>query len=372
LNPIKTEKVETNTDDEFVTFKRKRDVDDSTNMNLDIKSRKGSRWSESGGHGSTYAYAVPTSIPSCLTKCQEKAYMLQVKVSEITQEIQAHRKDLLYDQRKILEDIRHHYILEIKALISNYKPPADYRPLQFKDNEWMGFKTILTRNVYIPQNNSINYIGLLLGPQGKFLKAQEQATSTKIYIRGLGSEKIGEKFSKLYTSTLYSTLFCGEQPLHVRIEGKEEISVIEGEKRIKALVDEITNNPEFVTYLKQQQMQDRVLYANEEHPIDYVPSTFFEDGKWSDRRQLPYEDVLIPDYEPGCNTVALLRRNKGQFLKSLEQATNTKMMIMGRGTNLENDMPPHIHIVGKLMCDVQDGVKRMKSYLQEVMKSSVV
>merc|ERR1712062_828118 len=189
-------------------------------------------------------------------------------------------------------------------------------------------------------------MGLLLGPKGKFLKAQGRETNTKIYIRGLGSA----------------------QPLHVRIEGKEEDAVKEGEKRIKCLIYEITNNPKFITYLQQQQMQDRVLYANDETPINYVQSTFFEDGKWSDNRKLPYEDVLIPELKHGIDPVSLLLGKEGKypkFLRNFEKLTNTKMMIMGRGTNWENDMPPHFHVVGKCVKDVQEGVIKIKS-LQEV------
>jgi len=78
---------------------------------------------------------------------------------------------------------------------------------------------------------------------------------------------------------------------------------------------------------------------------------------------LPFEDVLIPESEPGINNVALLIRRIR--LRHLEEATNTKMMIMGRGTNWENDMPPHVHVVAKSTVDVQEGVKKIKSYLQE-------
>ena len=47
----------------------------------------------------------------------------------------------------------------------------------------------LKKKIYIPKNPGVNYIGLLIGPQGHYQKRLEEESECKILIRGKGSQK---------------------------------------------------------------------------------------------------------------------------------------------------------------------------------------
>ena len=45
----------------------------------------------------------------------------------------------------------------------------------------------IKKKLYIPKNPGVNYIGLLIGPQGHYQKRLEEESDCKILIRGKGS-----------------------------------------------------------------------------------------------------------------------------------------------------------------------------------------
>lgn len=47
----------------------------------------------------------------------------------------------------------------------------------------------IKKKLYIPKNPGVNYIGLLIGPQGLYQKRLEEESDCKILIRGKGSQK---------------------------------------------------------------------------------------------------------------------------------------------------------------------------------------
>jgi len=49
----------------------------------------------------------------------------------------------------------------------------------------------IKKKIYIPQNNGVNYIGMIIGPKGLYQKRLEEETGCKILIRGKGSQKTG-------------------------------------------------------------------------------------------------------------------------------------------------------------------------------------
>ena len=49
--------------------------------------------------------------------------------------------------------------------------------------------TKIKKKIYIPKNPGVNYIGLLIGPQGHYQKRLEEESECKILIRGKGSQK---------------------------------------------------------------------------------------------------------------------------------------------------------------------------------------
>lgn len=51
--------------------------------------------------------------------------------------------------------------------------------------------TKIKKKMYIPKNPGVNYIGLLIGPQGHYQKRLEEESECKILIRGKGSQKQG-------------------------------------------------------------------------------------------------------------------------------------------------------------------------------------
>jgi splicing factor 1 len=68
----------------------------------------------------------------------------------------------------------------------------------------------ITNKIYIPTDNTINYIGLIIGPRGRTQKNIENETQCSIKICGSGSAKIKSD---------------QDEPLHVLITGTDSNNV---------------------------------------------------------------------------------------------------------------------------------------------------
>lgn len=167
--------------------------------------KRKSRWGSNSGTPVVNPF-MPTSIPPGLSKEQEKKYLLQLRIDELTTKIRNNyvpenrspSPEPVYNQqgqrlntreiryRQKYEEERHKLIQDMVKLDSTYKPPPDYKP---PDNK-------LSDRVAIPQDKfpDINFMGLLIGPRGHTLKKLERETGAKIMIRGRGSVKQGKGF----------------------------------------------------------------------------------------------------------------------------------------------------------------------------------
>jgi splicing factor 1 len=72
-------------------------------------------------------------------------------------------------------------IEELISLDETYKPPQDYKPPK------------KTKKLMIPDSDSANFVGLILGPSGQSQRELEKKSGCKISIRGKGSNWVNIK-----------------------------------------------------------------------------------------------------------------------------------------------------------------------------------
>ncbi|KAF2834746.1 hypothetical protein M501DRAFT_983614, partial [Patellaria atrata CBS 101060] len=187
------------------------------------RRRRRNRWGEKEENKVAGLMGLPTAITGPMTQEQIDAYVLHVRIEEITKKIQindyvpaspdrtpspppqydnfgrrTNTREFRY--RKKLEDERHKLVEKAMKDIPGYKPPADYRR-----------PTKTQEKVYVPVNDypEINFIGLLIGPRGNTLKKMESQSGAKIAIRGKGSVKEGKgKSDAAHTSNQEEDLHC--------------------------------------------------------------------------------------------------------------------------------------------------------------------
>merc|ERR1719210_2639011 len=162
------------------------------------KKKRKSRWTDESMK--TFIPGLPTMIPTGMSKEQEQAYLLQLKIEDASRRLRTHDLGIPpnpedrspspepiyssdgkrlntreYRKRKQLEETRHEAIQKMMALNTEYKPPPDYKPPMIKVND----------KVMIPQDEhpEINFVELLIGQRGNTLKAMERETGAKIIIR---------------------------------------------------------------------------------------------------------------------------------------------------------------------------------------------
>lgn len=175
------------------------------------KKKRRSRWNTDDGI--MPKLAVPTVIPSNLSKEERDLYLKQLRIEELSQYIRVgfvppetdrspspepvynqagqrlNTRELRYKLK--WETERHNIVQALIAVNPNYRPPVDYRPPDRKIED----------RITIPQDEypDINFMGLIIGPRGKTLKKMESETGAKIMIRGRGSVKEGKG---IHTSAL--------------------------------------------------------------------------------------------------------------------------------------------------------------------------
>lgn len=181
----------------------------ATPLDFPSKKRKRSRWNQDTMEQKTVIPGMPTVIPPGLTREQERAYIVQLQIEDLTRKLRtgdlgippnpedrSPSPEPIYNSegkrlntrefrtRKKLEEERHNLITEMVALNPDFKPPADYKPPA----------TRVSDKVMIPQDEypEINFVGLLIGPRGNTLKNIEKECNAKIMIRGKGSVKEGK------------------------------------------------------------------------------------------------------------------------------------------------------------------------------------
>jgi splicing factor 1 len=233
-----------------------------------IKNRNSSRWGPETSQKKGGLLDMPTALESLMTPEQVEAYALQLRIKEITQNLQFNtvipsRGDRspspppTYDNlgrrtntrevryKRQLEHERHNLVSKAMKIIPEFKPPSDYRRL-IKTQE----------KIYIPVNDypEINFIGQILGPRGKTLKQNEQKSGAKIFIRGKGSVKEG----KLPRGPRNSNL---EEDLHCLIIADTEEKLTVAVELIQKIIETAASVPEQENELKRSQMRD-IAIAN--------------------------------------------------------------------------------------------------------------
>lgn len=213
---------------------------------------------------------MPTILPDNLTPKQEKLYLLQLQIEELSQRLRTNDLKIppegerspspepIYNNdgkrlntrevraQKRIEDERHFFIQ--KMLIENpaYKPPSDYRPPVIKIRE----------KVLIPQEDfpDINFVGLLIGPRGNTLKSMEKDSGAKVIIRGKGSVKEGKS-----NRTDGQPAPIETEPLHALVTGTTEEQVEIAVNRIKEIVKQAIEVPENKNDLRRTQLRQLAM-----------------------------------------------------------------------------------------------------------------
>ncbi|XP_029931536.1 splicing factor 1 isoform X2 [Myripristis murdjan] len=232
------------------------------------KQRKRSRWSSETPDQKTVIPGMPTVIPPGLTRDQERAYIVQLQIEDLTRKLRtgdlgipvnpedrspspepiynSEGKRLNtreYRTRKKLEEERHSLITEMVGLNPEFKPPADYKPPATRVND----------KVMIPQDEypEINFVGLLIGPRGNTLKNIEKECCAKIMIRGKGSVKEGKVGRK------DGQMLPGEdEPLHALVTANTMENVKKAVEQIRNILKQGIETPEDQNDLRKMQLRE--------------------------------------------------------------------------------------------------------------------
>ncbi|KAL7302868.1 hypothetical protein TKK_0004100 [Trichogramma kaykai] len=234
------------------------------------RKRRKSRWGGSE-HEKIFIPGMPTVLPTNLTPEQEKAYLYQLQIEEISRKLRTGDLGISinpeerspspepiyssdgkrlntreYRTRRKLEEDRHNLIQKILKINPEFKPPPDYKPPIIRVND----------KVMIPQEEhpDINFVGLLIGPRGNTLKSMEKETGAKIIIRGKGSVKEGKVGRKDG-----QPLPGEDEPLHAYITANNVEAVKKAVERIHEIIRQGVEVPEGQNDLRRNQLRELAL-----------------------------------------------------------------------------------------------------------------
>ncbi|GCB82337.1 hypothetical protein scyTo_0021977, partial [Scyliorhinus torazame] len=202
------------------------------------KRRKRSRWSNETSDQKTVIPGMPTVIPPGLTRDQERAYIVQLQIEDLTRKLRtgdlgippnpedrSPSPEPIYNSegkrlntrefrtRKKLEEERHNLIQEMIALNPDFKPPADYK--------------------------------------GNTLKNIEKECNAKIMIRGKGSVKEGKVGRK------DGQMLPGEdEPLHALVTANTMENVKKAVEQIRGILKQGIETPEDQNDLRKMQLRE--------------------------------------------------------------------------------------------------------------------
>ncbi|BFZ18030.1 hypothetical protein BsWGS_21069 [Bradybaena similaris] len=234
------------------------------------KKKRRSRWN-TDNDDKIVIPGMPTVLPPNLTESQQRLYVLQLQIEEITRKLRSgdlgipanpeqrspspepiynnegkRMNTREYRTRKKLEEERHRLIQESLRLNPDFKPPSDYKPPIIRVND----------KVMIPQEEhpDINFVGLLIGPRGNTLKNLEKDTGAKIIIRGKGSVKDG-KIGRKDGQPLPGE----DEPLHAYVTANNPENVKKAVEKIKEIIKQGIEVPEGQNDLRRQQLRELAL-----------------------------------------------------------------------------------------------------------------
>lgn len=218
-----------------------------------------SRW-EDTTHRLKFRQSIPTFIPPNLPSALLDAFLIRIRMEEITQQLReptpfnldsspsyssvppiydANGKRIntpenLYRQKLLKE--REMLVEQAIKMDPTFKPPPNFKIT----------KKQFSKKIFIPVKEYPDYpfIGLILGPRGNSHKILEKETGTKIAIRGKGSLKEGKKILEK-NETL--------EELHVLITSDSETSLKKAIEKINQLLIPI---PDHENPLKKNQLYE--------------------------------------------------------------------------------------------------------------------
>ncbi|XP_076802102.1 splicing factor 1-like isoform X1 [Clavelina lepadiformis] len=238
----------------------------STNHERGRQRKKKSRWGNVTLK--TEIPGMPATIPTHLTPEQQKAYIVQLQIEDISRKLKSgdlgippnpedrspspepiyngegkRMNTREYRTRKTLEEERHKLIQKMLELNTDYKPPMDYKPMMQRISE----------RVMIPQdgNPNINFVGLLIGPRGNTLKKIEKESNCKIMIRGKGSVKEG-KIGRKDGQPLPGE----DEPLHALVSSTSIENVQKAVAEINQIIKSGIEQPEEENDLRKLQLME--------------------------------------------------------------------------------------------------------------------
>ncbi|RYP62874.1 hypothetical protein DL769_007133 [Monosporascus sp. CRB-8-3] len=240
----------------------------STTMASPFKRRK-TRWGpENGALGLSN---FTTAITAPMTSEQIDAYVMQVRIEEITQKLRFDHvvpADLdrrspspppRYDAsgkrvntrhrryRERLENERHALVRHAAHAIPNYRAPQGYV---------RGPRRLITDRVYIPVKDfpEVNFIGQLLGPRGRSIAIMNAQSGATIAIRGKGSVKEGR--GRVRDGPARTDINDQEGPLHCLITADTQDKVDKAKALVQAVIETAVTTPEPKNERKRQQLRD--------------------------------------------------------------------------------------------------------------------
>ncbi|CAG5122715.1 unnamed protein product, partial [Candidula unifasciata] len=246
------------------------DMSNSGDGMSETKKKRRSRWN-TDNDDKIVIPGMPTVLPPNLTESQQRLYVLQLQIEEITRKLRSgdlgipanpeqrspspepiynnegkRMNTREYRTRKKLEEDRHRLIQESMKLNPDFKPPSDYKPPIIRVND----------KVMIPQEEhpEINFVGLLIGPRGNTLKNLEKDTGAKIIIRGKGSVKDG-KIGRKDGQPLPGE----DEPLHAYVTANNPENVKKAVEKIKEIIKQGIEVPEGQNDLRRQQLRELAL-----------------------------------------------------------------------------------------------------------------
>eukprot|EP00094_Tigriopus_californicus_P010992 TCALIF_10603-PA protein Name:"Similar to SF1 Splicing factor 1 (Homo sapiens)" AED:0.14 eAED:0.14 QI:107/0.6/0.5/1/1/1/6/113/717 len=238
-------------------LKREHDSEEAAARAERRKKRK-SRWG-GGEDEKTFIPGMPTMMPQGLSKEQEEAYLLQLKIEDTSRRLRSgdfgipinpedrspspepiyssdgkRMNTREYRKRRELEELRHNSITRMVDINPEYKPPPDYKPPMVKVSD----------KVMIPQDEhpDINFV------------AMEKDTGAKIIIRGKGSVKEGKVGRKDG-----QPLPGEDEPLHAYVTANNPEAVKKAVDKIKEIIKQGVEVPEGHNDLRRTQLRELAL-----------------------------------------------------------------------------------------------------------------
>ncbi|RYP72291.1 hypothetical protein DL771_004265 [Monosporascus sp. 5C6A] len=231
--------------------------------------RRKTRWGpENGALGLSN---LTTAITAPMTSEQIDAYVMQVRIEEITQKLRfdhvvpadvdrrsssppprydasGKRVNTRYRRcRQRLEDELHSLVRLAAHAIPNYRAPQGYV---------RGPRRLFTDRVYIPAKDfpEVNFIGQLLGPRGRSITDMNAQSGATVAIRGKGSVKEGR--CRVRDGPARIDTNDQEGPLHCLIMADTQDKVDKAKALVQAAIETAVTTPEPKNERKRQQLRD--------------------------------------------------------------------------------------------------------------------